>query len=175
MKHIIQSVKDLGLVIRAVRKSSGVRQDDLAGTVGVSRQFAVDVERGKPTVQFDRVLLLLKELGIELSVNVTTEASAKLQELQSKEQSAIAVGDTVRQRTSPELDTRTDAVVKRVHGDGALDVKVGDTVRQYTSSAKVTWTDAVVKCVHGNGALDVEVEGQRLGWSSNYCEVVRRC
>lgn len=141
MKHIIQSVKDLGLVIRAVRKSSGVRQDDLAGTVGVSRQFAVDVEKGKPTVQFDRVLLLLKELGIELSVNVTTEASAKLQELESKSQAAIAVGDTV---------------------------------RQYTSPAKVTWTDAIVKYVHKNGALDVEVEGERFGWSSSYCEVVRR-
>ena len=120
MKHIIQSVKDLGLVIRAVRKSSGVRQDDLAGTVGVSRQFAVDVEKGKPTVQFDRVLLLLKELGIELSVNVTTEASAKLQELESKSQAAIAVGDTVRQYTSParHLDRRRRQVRSRKRGTG---------------------------------------------------------
>lgn len=82
MKHIIRSVGDLGLVIRAVRKSRGVRQDDLASTVKVSKQFTVDVERGKPTVQFDRVLLLLKELGITLSVDIENEALKKLAQLQ---------------------------------------------------------------------------------------------
>lgn len=84
MKHMIRSVGDLGLVIRAVRKSRGVRQDDLASTVRVSKQFAVDVERGKPTVQFDRVLLLLKELGIPLSVDIEDEALKKLEQLQTQ-------------------------------------------------------------------------------------------
>lgn len=86
MKHIIQSVGDLGLVIRAVRKSRGVRQDDLASIVKVSKQFAVDVERGKPTVQFDRVLLLLKELGITLSIDFDDAALKKLEQLQAQRQ-----------------------------------------------------------------------------------------
>ncbi len=81
MKHPIRSAEDLGLVIRAVRKSRGVRQDDLASTVKVSKQFAVDVERGKPTVQFGRVLLLLKELGIALSVDMDAQALKKLAQL----------------------------------------------------------------------------------------------
>ena len=84
MKHLNQSAKDLGLVIRAVRKSKGVRQDDLASIARVSKQFAVDVERGKPTVQFDRVLLLLKELGIALSVDMDAEAFQKLEQIQTK-------------------------------------------------------------------------------------------
>jgi y4mF family transcriptional regulator len=79
MKHAIQSSEELGLVIRAVRKSTQVRQDDLAAMVGVSRQFAVDVEKGKPTVQLARVLRLLRELGIELSVDIPSAASKELE------------------------------------------------------------------------------------------------
>ncbi len=82
MKHTIHSAEDLGLVIRAVRKSTDVRQDDLAGAARVSRQFTVDVEKGKPTVQFDRVMRLLDELGIRLSVDIPEEASLTLASLQ---------------------------------------------------------------------------------------------
>jgi transcriptional regulator with XRE-family HTH domain len=82
MKHPINSAADLGLVIRAVRKSTHVRQDDLAGAVRVSRQFTHDVEQGKPTVQLGRVLLLLRELGIALNVDIPDEASRTLATLQ---------------------------------------------------------------------------------------------
>ena len=84
MNHSIQSPEDLGLVIRAVRKSRRLRQDDLAGAVQVSRQFTVDVEKGKPTVQFGRVLRLLHELGIHLSVDIPNEASLMLGSLQAR-------------------------------------------------------------------------------------------
>lgn len=78
MKHIIHSTQELGMIIRAVRKSTQVRQDDLAAVAGVSRQFAIDVEKGKPTVQMNLVLNLLHELGIELSVNIPQAASEEL-------------------------------------------------------------------------------------------------
>lgn len=84
MKHTIHSADDLGVIIRAVRKSTKVRQDDLAAMVGVSRQFAVDVEKGKPTVQLGRVMRLLKELGIELSVEIPSEASRQLERLRER-------------------------------------------------------------------------------------------
>ncbi len=84
MKHTIHSADDLGVIIRAVRKSTKVRQDDLAAIVGVSRQFAVDVEKGKPTVQLGRVMRLLKELGIELSVEIPSEASRELERLRER-------------------------------------------------------------------------------------------
>jgi len=88
MKHPIHSAADLGLIIRAVRKSTHVRQDDLAGAVRVSRQFTHDVEQGKPTVQLGRVLLLLKELGIALNVEIPDEASRTLSTLQPSRQRA---------------------------------------------------------------------------------------
>jgi y4mF family transcriptional regulator len=84
MKHAIRSVADLGLVLRAVRKSSGVRQDDLAATVGVSKQFTADVERGKPTVQLGRVLKLLAEMGIMLSADIPDSVAPALHKLQAK-------------------------------------------------------------------------------------------
>ncbi|MCE4554902.1 helix-turn-helix domain-containing protein [Roseateles cellulosilyticus] len=63
-----------------------MRQDDLAGAAGVSRQFAVDVEKGKPTIQLGRVLLLLQELGISLSVDIPDEASKTLSMLKARRQ-----------------------------------------------------------------------------------------
>jgi y4mF family transcriptional regulator len=84
MKHSILTATDLACVIRAVRKSVHVRQDDLAGAVGVSRQFAVDVEKGKPTVQLGKVLQLLEELGVVLSVDIPDEASLVYEQLRRR-------------------------------------------------------------------------------------------
>lgn len=84
MKQPISSTEDLGLVIRAVRKSTQVRQDDLAGAVGVSRRFTAEVERGKPTVQFGRVLRLLEELGITVTLDIPEDAVRVLATLKTK-------------------------------------------------------------------------------------------
>jgi y4mF family transcriptional regulator len=90
MKTTITSAKDLGLLVRAVRKSAAVRQDDLAAIAGVSRQFAIDVEKGKPTVQLGRVLLLLDELGIALTADIPDETATTLEQLRKKPRAARA-------------------------------------------------------------------------------------
>lgn len=84
MKKTISSPADLGLLIRAVRKNTNVRQDDLSAIAGVSRQFAIDAERGKPTLQFGRVFRLLQELGITLSADVPDDVAQMLEKLRSK-------------------------------------------------------------------------------------------
>jgi hypothetical protein len=43
----ITTVAELGLLVRATRKSQGVRLDDAAGSAGVGTVFAGEVERGK--------------------------------------------------------------------------------------------------------------------------------
>lgn len=78
MKIPIRSPEDLGLVIRAVRKCSRVRQDDLAALARVSKQFATDVERGKPTAQIGLVLKLLAEIGIVLNAEIPDSAAGEL-------------------------------------------------------------------------------------------------
>jgi len=84
MQIITQSVGQLGLVIRAVRRSSKVRLDDLAAMAGVSKQFVSDVERGKSTVQLGLVLKLLAELGIPLTLDIPQAAGTELENLRLK-------------------------------------------------------------------------------------------
>ena len=83
MRIPIQSTIDLGLAIRAVRRHSRVRIDDLAATAGVSKQFTQDVEHGKPTVQFGRMLKVLTELGIPLELDIPDEAASALATLRA--------------------------------------------------------------------------------------------
>lgn len=84
MQVTIQSVAELGLVVRAVRRSSSVRLDDFASTAGVSKQFASDVEHGKPTVRLGLVIKLLAELGVQLTLDIPREAELELAALRSK-------------------------------------------------------------------------------------------
>lgn len=96
MKHIIHSAEDLGLALRAARKSAKVRLDDLSQTVHVSKQTTTNVEQGKPTVQLGNVLRLLKELGLTLSVDLPESALPALrrvqQEAQNRTSAASALG-----------------------------------------------------------------------------------
>lgn len=78
----VRSVSDLGLLLRAVRKSQGVRLDDVAGSAGVGHVFARDVEHGKATVQMGRVLKLLDEVGVSLKLDLPSEAVAQWKLLQ---------------------------------------------------------------------------------------------
>lgn len=96
MRIPIRSPADLGLAIRAVRRSSHVRIDDLAATAGVSKQFTSDVEHGKPTMQFGLVLKLLAELGVPLEVDIPGEAARVLATLRS---AASSTPPSSKQRT----------------------------------------------------------------------------
>lgn len=80
----IHSAADLGMVIRAVRRHSEVRLDDLAATAGVSKQFVSDVEYGKPTVQLGLVINLLVELGVPLMLDMPQDAKSELAAVRAK-------------------------------------------------------------------------------------------
>ena len=80
MKKVpIQSVAAFGQVVRAVRKAGGVRQDDVAGSVGVSHVYLRDLEHGKETVQMGRAMQVLAELGICMELEILDEAFERLQ------------------------------------------------------------------------------------------------
>jgi transcriptional regulator with XRE-family HTH domain len=81
MKIPVPSPTELGLLIRSVRRASGVRLDDLAATAGLSKQFVQDVEHGKPTVQLGLVIKLMAELGMPLSVDIPQAAAQELTEV----------------------------------------------------------------------------------------------
>lgn len=82
MRTLVSNPQQLGLLIRAVRRSQRLRLDDVAGSAGVGHVFAREVEYGKETVQLGRVLRLLSELGITLEADVPDEARAEFERLQ---------------------------------------------------------------------------------------------
>ena len=70
MSQPTYSPKELGALIRSVRKDQGMRQDQLAGMTAVGTRFIVDLEAGKPTVQLGKVLKVLAILGCGLTINL---------------------------------------------------------------------------------------------------------
>jgi y4mF family transcriptional regulator len=52
--------------IRRRRLELGLHQDELAALASVSTRFVHTLERAKPTVQLDKVLAVLGQLGLDL-------------------------------------------------------------------------------------------------------------
>lgn len=84
MQIPIHSVQDLGLALRAVRRSQKVRLEDMAALTGVSKQFASDVELGKDTVRLGLVLKVLAEMGLRVSVDIPEQSAPELALLRAK-------------------------------------------------------------------------------------------
>lgn len=74
----IESASDLGALIKKVRNAQKLTQPELAGACGVGLRFIVDLEKGKPTCEVEKALLVANMLGIKLiaqepsSLNETT-------------------------------------------------------------------------------------------------------
>lgn len=65
----IRDAKQLGRVVRAVRKAQSLRQDEVGR---FSHSFVGDLEDGKPTAQLGKVLEVLSELGVKLRLELPT-------------------------------------------------------------------------------------------------------
>lgn len=67
----IRTTRELGTLIRAVRKAQGLTQLDVAGLAGMSNRFVIDLEKGKETLQMQKVLEVMTLLGMELTIRRT--------------------------------------------------------------------------------------------------------
>lgn len=74
---IIRTPTDLGAVIRDYRRRQGLDQRALASKVGVSRQWLIEVEKGKPRAEVGLTLRTLEALGLVLSIAETPSENAK--------------------------------------------------------------------------------------------------
>lgn len=81
MRIPIANPQEIGRLIRAARKTAGIRQDDTTGAVGVSDVSLGHLEKGAPGARLDRVLRVLRELGIELYADVSDSVATKYDEL----------------------------------------------------------------------------------------------
>ena len=74
-KRVVRSTSELGAMARSQRESLGLRQEDLSGLGNTGTRFIGDMERGKPTIQFQMVLDLLDLLGLEVVVQPKSAGS----------------------------------------------------------------------------------------------------
>jgi y4mF family transcriptional regulator len=79
MQIDVRGMEDIASVVRQIRKSQGIRQDDLGSMAGCSHKFIVDVEKGKQTIQAGLLLKVLDELGIRLIIDLPDSSHAQAQ------------------------------------------------------------------------------------------------
>ena len=60
----------IGALVRTARKRLDVTQRDLAMTSGTGLRFIIDLEKGKPTCQLGKVLIVLHTLGIKIDMTL---------------------------------------------------------------------------------------------------------
>ena len=71
--------KQIGELVKSVRKQMGATQKDLAMTSGTGLRFIIELEQGKPTSQIGKVLTVLNTLGVKMNLTppaATTKAVA---------------------------------------------------------------------------------------------------
>jgi HTH-type transcriptional regulator/antitoxin HipB len=72
---LIHNAIDIGLVIRERRQKLGLDQEVLARRVKVSRQWIVEVEKGRPRAEVGLVLRTIDALGLTISIDPAGEAA----------------------------------------------------------------------------------------------------
>ncbi len=80
MKIAINNAAAIGKVVRASRKAQKIRQDDAAGSIGVSENFMGKIERGSDSVQWGKLFQVLEGLGVRVMVDVPESVAACLNE-----------------------------------------------------------------------------------------------
>ena len=78
MKLPIDNAAAIGKVVRASRKAQKIRQDDAAGSIGVSENFLGKIERGSNSVQWGKLFQVLEGLGVRVTVDVPENVAAWL-------------------------------------------------------------------------------------------------
>lgn len=69
---VIESHADLGALLKAERKRRRFTLEDVMFAADVSKTFLLDVESGKPTCQFDKVLRVANVIGVSLEAGTVT-------------------------------------------------------------------------------------------------------
>jgi HTH-type transcriptional regulator/antitoxin HipB len=110
----IRTVKDIGLIIRDRRREFRMGQRALADKVGVSRQWIVQVERGKPRAAANLLLRALAALDLEIAIDQTKSSRAK--PAASPEERGNRHDRERRGNDGGRYDVDIDAVIERARG-----------------------------------------------------------
>lgn len=78
MQIPLDQASTLGAVVRATRKAQKIRQDDAAGSIGVSENFLGKIERGADGVQWGKLFRVLQGLGVRVMLEVPDDVAKRL-------------------------------------------------------------------------------------------------
>jgi len=68
LPQTVRSTESIGEIVQQLRREQKLLQADLAGLAGTGNRFIVDLEKGKPTLQMQKVLEVLDLMGLEVSI-----------------------------------------------------------------------------------------------------------
>lgn len=66
--NIVSSAQDIGKLVKVKRKQDGLTQTELAELCQVGTRFLSELENGKPSLHLDKVMLVLQNLGLQVSI-----------------------------------------------------------------------------------------------------------
>jgi transcriptional regulator with XRE-family HTH domain len=69
----VESMADIAKCVRETRRAQGVSQTVLSQLSNVGLRFLCEVEHGKQSVRFDKLLSVLTSLGIVLKLDLPPE------------------------------------------------------------------------------------------------------
>lgn len=75
----MDSIKEIGKVVRYHRKKAGLSQQEVARLAGIGKTAVFDLEKGKETIQIDTMWKILRVL------NITVKLESPLMEKYTKE------------------------------------------------------------------------------------------
>ena len=64
----IDTVAELGAVIRAFRKNHQLTLEKVSGVTNISMRFLSELERGKETAELGKALTIINKLGLEVII-----------------------------------------------------------------------------------------------------------
>jgi HTH-type transcriptional regulator / antitoxin HipB len=68
----VRTATELGLAIRSRRRELSLDQAELARRIGATRQWVIDIEKGKPRAEVELVMRALHALDLTLRVDADT-------------------------------------------------------------------------------------------------------
>ena len=71
----VRTVRELAAVIRQARQRQGLSQTALAASAGVGREWIIELEKGKASVELGLVLRTLKSLGLSIQLGPPSPAA----------------------------------------------------------------------------------------------------
>lgn len=91
----LSNTADFAHLVRSRRLELGLSQALLASQIGVSRQWIIDIEKGKPRAELALALAVLEALDIQLSCKMNKSVKQKSVDSEQAEEKMRALADAL--------------------------------------------------------------------------------